>query len=470
MKRSIKLAVSAALALGATSAFATNGDNLIGLGAKTRGMGGVGIATSFGAESALANPALITTVEKNEIMFGGTLFMPNVEFGSNTFNNAAAATAYAFGAAPAPTASAPIDTEKSTADTSVIPEVALASRINDNFVIGVGMYGVAGMGTDYRDTLDEATGISDNGSFGMRTNFQLLRFAIPVAYEIQGFSVGIAPMLQYGSLNIMYAMPKDSNGDGAPDTIDPEGTGVSEDFGFGYEIGVAYNFEKIGVKGLTVGAKYQSAIDMKYDYTLSSASEAFGLSGIDDHLEQPAEIGIGVSYDILGSGHTVAIDYKQIQWGDAKGYKDFEWENQSVIAVGYEYAANTWAVRLGYNYGQNPIKEQDGASMMAAGEYEGAVKNFFNLAGFPAITEQHMTVGGTYKFSKMISVDLAVVYAPEVSESYDTSAMGQGLAYNMAGGDDNMAVAMTAAGATQNSSADVKHSQFGGSLALNYAF
>ena len=91
MTRTIKLAVAAAMALGATSAFATNGDNLIGLSAKSRGMGGVGIATSFGAESALSNPALISTVKDNEVSFGGTIFMPNVKFGSNTFNNAAAA-------------------------------------------------------------------------------------------------------------------------------------------------------------------------------------------------------------------------------------------------------------------------------------------------------------------------------------------------------------------------------------------
>jgi len=36
MKREIKLALSVTLVLGATSAFATNGSNLIGYGAKTR--------------------------------------------------------------------------------------------------------------------------------------------------------------------------------------------------------------------------------------------------------------------------------------------------------------------------------------------------------------------------------------------------------------------------------------------------
>ena len=83
MARTIKLALTAALALGATSVFATNGDHLIGLGAKARGMGGVGIGVSHGAESALANPALITSVKDAELSFGGTLFMPNVDYDAN---------------------------------------------------------------------------------------------------------------------------------------------------------------------------------------------------------------------------------------------------------------------------------------------------------------------------------------------------------------------------------------------------
>ena len=62
MKKTIKLALVAAMALGATSAYATNGSNLIGVGAKARGMGGVGIGVSHGAESALVNPAMISSV------------------------------------------------------------------------------------------------------------------------------------------------------------------------------------------------------------------------------------------------------------------------------------------------------------------------------------------------------------------------------------------------------------------------
>jgi long-chain fatty acid transport protein len=141
MKKTIKLAVVAALALGATSAFATNGAALIGMGAEARGMDGVGIGMAHGAESALTNPALITSVEKTEISFGGTLFMPDVSYSSQGGTSAS-----------------------SDADMSMIPEVSLATKINDNFYVGIGMWGTGGMGVDYRDAAASA------GTMQMVTN------------------------------------------------------------------------------------------------------------------------------------------------------------------------------------------------------------------------------------------------------------------------------------------------------------
>jgi long-chain fatty acid transport protein len=117
MKKTIKLAVVAALALGTTSAFATNGSNLIATGVKARGMGGASIGVAQGAESGLSNPALITKIKSdNEISFGGTVFMPDVENQNNI----------GFGTRGA----------DSAADMSVIPEVSVASKITDNFYSG----------------------------------------------------------------------------------------------------------------------------------------------------------------------------------------------------------------------------------------------------------------------------------------------------------------------------------------------
>ena len=167
MKKTIKLAVVAALALGATSAFATNGSTLIGVGAKARGMGGVGIGMSHGAESALANPAMITSVKSTEVSFGGTVFMPNVE-NTNTLHDGTNAFS---------------GTNKSAADLSVIPSISIAKKINDNFYLGIGMWGTAGVGADYRmaDSITEA-----GTQMQMVTNLQLMQFGVPMAYKTEG--------------------------------------------------------------------------------------------------------------------------------------------------------------------------------------------------------------------------------------------------------------------------------------------
>jgi long-chain fatty acid transport protein len=379
MKRTIKLAVAAAVALTSTAAFATNGDHLIGMGAKARGMGGIGIGMSHGAETALSNPALITSVKGTEVSFGGTVFMPDVKTNMGA------------------------GFKDSAADLSVIPEVAVAQNTGDGISWGVGMYGVAGMGTDYRG----------KGNMEMVTNLQLMQFAVPLAYKADGLSIGIAPVLQYGSLDINYFIAANT-GFGSND-IYGQTKGVAQDFGVGYNVGAAYE-----MSGLTVGASYKSAIDMEYDGQINKATAQFnGLVGtkiLTDHLEQPAEIGVGASYTT--DGHTFAVDYKQIQWGSAKGYEDFKWEDQDVYIIGYQYAQDNFALRLGYNHASNPIKNQ------TAGTQQAAVDNLFNLLGFPAIIEDHYTVGGTYAFNKMTSVDLAYVYAPETSEKYSLSGIG----------------------------------------------
>lgn len=384
MKRSIKIAVAAAIALSSTSAFATNGDAMIGVGAKAVGMGGVGIGMSHGAESALTNPAMITSVKGTEVSFGGTIFMPNVKTD-------------AFG----------MGSENSAADLSVIPTVAVAQKATDNFYWGVGMYGVAGMGTDYRD--------AGGNNANMVTNLQLMQFVVPLAYKSNGVSVAFAPILQYGSLDINY----NTTGFLAPGPVGPSTTqGVAQDFGAGYTAGVAYE-----TAGLTVGASYKSAINMNYKGQISYAMSDFvnmlygtgasTPSDFSDDLEQPAEMGVGVSYKMGNS--TFAVDYKKIKWSDAKGYKDFAWDDQNVYMFGYQYAQDNWALRAGYNYAKSPIKEQGGAS--------GGLINTFNLLGFPAIVEKHYTVGGSYAFTKMTSLDLAYVYSPEKSDTY-TNMMG----------------------------------------------
>ncbi len=360
--------VLASMVLGSSAAYATNGDTLIGVGVKTRGMGGAGIAFSQGAESSLLNPALITDVKSDEISFGATIFMPTIEtdmMGSGKV--------------------------KSDADISLIPEVSLAHNFGNNWYIGTGMWGTAGMGVDFKGTPQ---------LMKMRTQLQLMQFAVPVAYKTSGFSIAIAPIVQYGSLDIAF----DGTGIGIPKT----GNGVSDDFGFGASVGLTYD---VG-NGLKLGAVYKSQVKMTYKGQISQAvMNTMGVV-VDDHLDQPAEYGVGMAY--TSGPHSVAIDYKRIAWSDAAGYDFFGWEDQDIFAIGYEYAAANWAFRLGYNHATSPVQELD---MTVPGN---AFKNVFNLLGFPATAEDHYTVGGSYRFSDQLVLDLAVVYAAKSSNTFNS--------------------------------------------------
>lgn len=178
MRKVVLLALSASLLL------ATNGDSLIGLGTKSRAMGGIGIATFFGAENTLSNPALISEKKGSEINFGAILFMPDIKANGT----------------------------KSSADKNVIPEVSLSQEINNNWTFGVGMFGSAGMGVDYRDSGNTAL-------METRTNLLLMKFAPALAYHKDKFSFGFAPVMQYGSLDIAYNNGT-AVGKGASDLLD----------------------------------------------------------------------------------------------------------------------------------------------------------------------------------------------------------------------------------------------------------
>jgi long-chain fatty acid transport protein len=119
----------------------------------------------------------------------------------------------------------------------------------------------------------------------------------------------------------------------------------------------------------------------------------------------------------------VTADYKLIQWGSAKGYKDFEWKDQNIFAVGAKYAANGYWLGVGYNNANNPIATLPAASG-AAGEYRNAAINFFNNMFFPAVVTNSFTFGGGYDISKNLAVEAAAVVTPKVETKVDVMNFG----------------------------------------------
>lgn len=379
------IAISMLVAGGLLSplAYATNGDEMMAVGSQSTALGGTGVANFMGAESVWANPAMLGKSKGAEFTGGLVMFTPKVD-----------STGMPGGAAT-----------ESTAATSYIPDLSYSSRMSDSLTYGVALAGIAGMGVDY-------TGANAATHIKAKSEMSILRVVMTMAYNADNYGVGFSPIFQSGSLMLSYdttGMP----GGGPYNTAQSKSSSTGFGFGFGGYYDVA--------PALTVAGAYQSKFSAKYGTQISGAGAGFGLTGaaaFADNLDQPAQLKLGVAYTVADRV-TLAADYKSIKWGSAAGYKDFNWKDQTVVAVGAKYAADGYWLGLGYNNANNPIDETASPGTV----YKDAAINMFNNIFFPAIVTNSFTFGGGYDISKDLAVEGAAVITPKVTTTTNISAV-----------------------------------------------
>jgi long-chain fatty acid transport protein len=396
-----RIAILTLAAMAPAIGYATNGDNMIAIGPKARAMGGVSIAYPQDAITAVfGNPAALCFTKfcpSTQVDFGGTLFMPDV---SASVTNPLIQ---------------PGTQMEANSDDGVYPipafGVALPFGEDNRGRFGLAAYGVSGLGVDYRDTILGGT-LGDLGPVppgfdtapiiaGSYTSLQIMKFAPSVAWQVApGMSIGLAAHIDYAILDL--------------------GQGSSAGYAFGAQAGLVYRPSKEWALGLSYttpqNVDHKNVIDM-------------GMGPQNLALEAPQQLGAGIAYEMNEGRFVIAADLKWINWSSAKGYKDFDWRDQTVLAVGVQYEAieDKLVLRAGYNYGKNPVKEHNGwdgsfdfntgmpndmtvvqGIMMPTYFYE-----TFRIIGFPAVVESHITLGLTYHVSERFALSFAFMKALE---------------------------------------------------------
>jgi long-chain fatty acid transport protein len=382
MKKILTVFLSAFLLLSlAGVSLATNGDNLIAIGPIARAMGGVGIAAPQDAISAVfANPAAMCFgpyCPGSEMNFDVTFFMPTAK--TKITNNA-------FG----------LNTgwEESDDTFYVIPALGISAPITQNLRFGFAAYGVSGLGVDYRDQFDLVPDSFQPGNQDVYTKLSILKVAPNLAYMISpNFSIGASVHIDYGSLNL--------------------GNGAESGYGIGAQLGAIY---KNGP--FSIGAVYVMPQKVNHDNVAD-----FDGDGSKDNLtlESPQTLGFGIAVEPIEKVLLFEANAKWIDWGSADGYKDFGWRSQWAFSVGAQYKPiPPLALRAGFNYGRNPVKENDGweGALSAPVNVQGKDVNRFQyevlrIAGFPAIVTTHVTAGIGYQITKSLSLDLGYTHAFE---------------------------------------------------------
>ncbi len=424
-------------------AFATNGDDLIGVTPNSEAMGGIGVGMPVGSvDSIFRNPAWMDIAKNGKVQFGGMLFMPSVKANVSGFNEYNGPTAF-------PTPNASTGDVNSNANLFLVPEIGIVKRINSKLVFGIGAFGVSGMGTDYNGkgplqvVGQNSHGIVTNPALSnMRTTLQFMRIIPALSYQINPMiSVGAGIDFAYGSLDMEATMPSGCGPVQTPNgyyfnctSTASYGGGQSQALGIGGQVGIAFNFGNF----IYAGLNYQSPISMTYRHVFDFADAASGNpknntpSFQDLKLEQPQEIGFGVGFAPTDKWN-IGADVRWIDWEDADGYKDFGWKNQYVFALGTSYKVTPkLTLRAGFNYARSPIRSNNfgtNLSPNSVASVSGAPFNqyaidYFNLLGFPAITEEAITVGGSYQFTNTFGISLAYEH------DFQHSVTDSGYCYN----------------------------------------
>ena len=423
--KTVPITLALLWSLTATVTYATNGDILTGEGPVSQALGGVGVAAPQDVITAIsANPAALSlrtgldlTPEKPseglskdgkttkpaevdnhglEIDFDATAFLPHVKGEINGVNGTGKGNVYP------------------------IPEIALAVPLTKDrsWYFGLAAYGSSGLGVDYRgSSLNNSTYYNFGGgnyaplAAGTYTNYANLKFVPALSYRISSqWSVGLGVQVDYSTLDL--------------------GNGTSSAFSLGVNPGIIYH----PIDPLTFGLSYTTPQPSTYN----NVSDFNGDGKLDSlKLESPQEVVLGGAYEAFNHRLLFETNGKWINWSGAQGYKDFGWKDQWVAAVGIQYAIipEKLFVRAGYNFGNNPVKPNDGFN----GAYSPtnvtvvqgkAIPNYFyesfRIIGFPAVVENHASVGLGYTINEHLKANLAYThaFANTVSEK-GTNLFGQ---------------------------------------------
>lgn len=417
LRSTLAVSVGITLATPAT-VMATNGMMLIGVGNKSRAMGGVAIATPLDSLSGATNPAVISGMG-NRFDIGIDIFIPEAESCLGSVCAESEANINGVG----------LD------KTFFMPAMAVTYQYSDDITLGFSMAPAGGGGTKFETNFFEAASAGSintstiNDKLGV--DLMVMEMNPTIAYAIDDKNnVGLSLVIGVARFNAFGLSLFDTFTQTQGTTDDFTNQGKDWTGGAGIRLGWYGDYGNF-----TLGAAYSSKVYMQ---EFNRYEELFAEHG---SMDFPANVGIGASYkfnddllvamdvtytmyeDVAAIGNIgpnlagdpdgpLGSDDRKLGLDDGMG---FGWSNQTVIKLGAQYRYSEKIIlRGGWNYGESPINEDR--------------EIIFNLLA-PASTQHHLTLGATYDYSPDIELNVSYVHAFEYEQSGPTYISDDGSNY-----------------------------------------
>ena len=412
MKLNFKYLLLTALTLAVVtpvSSYATNGYFLIGFGAKSRALGGTGVANNTDGMAAAFNPAsMIDSGDSFDI--GAEFFRPKMAIYHESTQMG-------------------LTDETSNHDKFIIPSMGGVYKWNDKITVGAAMIG-AGMKTEFNQTANNSACTQVGCTVPYATVFNLLNNYAATEAGVELYQIQMLPSIAY-KINKTHAVGATFvmagqyfRAEGFEDFADAGFTGTSPQSlteaqdgltgqGFSHSFGMGYRLGWLGKfldENLTLGVNYSAKVHMN---KFSRYDKLFAEQG---DFDIPENWTLGLAYKIKPD-LTVAFDIQRVNYtgvasisnrgpsaanpssffelcetgntdpcllGGSKGL-GFGWTDQTIFKLGFDWQyTEKLALRMGFNHGDSPIPED---------------QVLFNLMA-PATVEDHLTLGIEYKFNE----------------------------------------------------------------------
>jgi len=353
------------LTLAATSllltgqAMATNADQMLGVSAQQWARGGAIVAAPVDAPSVLFNPAAAGALDITTIAFDLGAGLLHAE---RSISN-------------------PMISTDSDSENYFALGAGLITKVSDKAFFSIAAGGVAGLGTDFAQTL------APNAATAVVTTKGLLKFQPTFTYNpMENLSLGASVQIGYQTLALSNAK------------MDMPQTG---EFGLGASIGAIYKLSPMW----QLGAAYVSEMDIS-EYSFHGSYDKDGMMAnfastpgtyLFD-MNAPATAAFGVAFTPMPK-LLIEADVKWVGFSsvmDAIDLKDsagrtletiaFGWEDQWVYSIGTDFSVTENIIlRAGYNYGATGIDPEDVQ---------------YNL-GAVAVVEHHLSLGVSRKWTSV---------------------------------------------------------------------
>lgn len=399
MRFALRHAALVAACMAAFPAHATNGYFLPGFGIRSMGMGGVGIAYGRDSLSTAANPAnAVNSGMRGDL--GVSVFNP--ERHVEIWDPAGSPVGFFQG-----------DVE-SDAKYFIVPEMGFSMPLTESVHVALAVVGNGGMNTTFRDNFFS---FFDNPPRDTTVGVDMMQLLVPitVAYKFNENHAFGASLVLAETRFRAYGLEAFKEFDISSDEDHLTGNGFDYSYGAGVRLGWQGEFMD---DRLTLGLTYASKGYMtKFD-------KYAGLFAEQGDFDIPENYGIGIALKPV-KNLVVAADVMRINYSDVASvgnpgpglatdaaggipaYADastmlgldngmgFGWSDMTVYKLGIQYGVNNrLQVRAGYNYGEQPISENQ--------------ISFNTLA--PAVVEHHYSVGFTYRPNENLEVSGSYMY------------------------------------------------------------